>query len=108
MSTSAIDQRGALARDVTVTDDTLTVELLDGRTISVPLGRYPRLQYGSQSERDNWRFIGQASGIHWPDLDEDISVAGLVGGQPSQESQTSLARWLGHRGESRGNAAHGA
>jgi hypothetical protein len=83
---------------VVVTDDTLTVDLSDGRTLSVPLAWYPRLLYGSADERQNWRLIGQGVGVHWPELDEDISVEGLLAGQPSSESQRSLKRWLESRG----------
>ena len=82
------------AEEVTVTDDTLTAELADGRTISVPLAWYPRLVHATQQERDNWRLIGGGRGIHWPDLDEDLSVEGLVIGQPSGEGQRSFKRWL--------------
>ena len=82
---------------VVVTEDTLTVDLSDGRTLSVPLGWYPRLLYGSAAERQRWQLIGQGVGIHWPELDEDISVEGLLAGQPSAESQRSLKRWLESR-----------
>jgi hypothetical protein len=71
----------ALAVSVAVTDDALTAELEDGRTISVPLPWYPRLLNGTMAERHNWRLIGRGSGIHWPDLDEDISVEGLLAGR---------------------------
>ncbi|MFQ5796204.1 MAG: DUF2442 domain-containing protein [Candidatus Bipolaricaulia bacterium] len=84
-------------RGVTVTEDTLTVELSDGRAISVPLAWYPRLLHGTSEERNNWRFIGEGEGIHWPDLDEDISVENLVFGKPSGESQASFKRWLEKR-----------
>jgi len=77
-----------------VTEDTLTVDLADGRTISVPLAWYPRLQNGSRKERSNWRMIGKGEGIHWPDLDEDISVENLLAGKPSGESQASFKRWI--------------
>ncbi len=87
---------------LTTTEDALTVDLLDGRTISVPLGWYPRLLHGSPAERAHWRLIQGGEGIHWPDLDEDISVEGLVLGWPSGESQVSLERWL--RGRSRSAA----
>jgi len=80
--------------DVIVADDTLTIELSDGRTISVPLAWYPRLLHGSPEERAQWRLIGQGAGIHWPDLDEDVSVEGLLAGRPSGESQASFKRWL--------------
>jgi hypothetical protein len=82
------------ATQVRVTDDALTVELSDGRTLSVPLAWYPRLVHGTAQERERWRFIGRGEGIHWPDLDEDISVANLLAGKPSGESQGSLKRWL--------------
>jgi hypothetical protein len=83
---------------VTVTDDTLSSDLSDGRTISVPLAWYPRLLHGSVEERNDWRFIGSGSGIHWNQLDEDISVRNLIFGQPSGESQKSFQRWLSSRG----------
>jgi hypothetical protein len=94
MSTLVVDADSILATAVSVTDDTLTVELTDGRSLSVPLAWYPRLQHGTPRERSNWRLIGRGDGIHWPDLDEDISIAGLVAGRPSGESPQSLERWL--------------
>lgn len=97
MSSSAIDLRPVIAQGVTITDDALTVDLADGRTISVPLAWYPRLLHGTPTERTNWRFIGQGEGIHWPDLDEDISIDGLLAGRSSGESQSSLQRWLDSR-----------
>ncbi|MDT5063121.1 MAG: hypothetical protein QOH63_3580 [Acidobacteriota bacterium] len=87
----------AKAQNVIVTDDTLAVDLNDGRTISVPLAWYPRLLNGTPEERSNWRFIGDKEGIHWPDLDEDISVENLLRGKPSGESQNSFKRWLEKR-----------
>jgi hypothetical protein len=83
--------------DVTVTDDSLTVDLADGRTVSVPVEWYPRLARGTPQEQKNWRLIGRGAGIHWPDLDEDISLENLLLGQPSGESQKSLQRWLANR-----------
>jgi hypothetical protein len=79
---------------VRVVDDALSVDLVDGRTISVPLAWYPRLAHGTPDERNRWRLIGEGEGIHWPDLDEDISVEGLLAGRPSGESDASLRRWL--------------
>jgi hypothetical protein len=79
---------------VTLTADSIVVDLADGRTVSAPLAWYPRLVHGSQSERGNWRLIGAGEGIHWPDLDEDISMDNLLAGHPSGESQSSLDRWL--------------
>ena len=96
MSTSPLqsDLAEARAQAVTVTDDTLVVELVDGRTITVPLAWYPRLAHGTHAERRHWRFIGQGEGIHWPGLDEDISIDGLLAGRRSGEAQASLRRWL--------------
>jgi hypothetical protein len=85
------------AKDVTLTKEELVVSLVDGRTITVPIMWYPRLSRGTAKERRNWRFIGQGEGIHWPDLDEDISVLNLVLGKPSGESQKSFQRWLESR-----------
>ena len=82
------------AEKVTVTEDALMAELSDGRTISVPLAWYPRLVHAAQEERDNWELIGNGQGIRWPDLDEDLSVEGLIGGRPSGESQKFFKRWL--------------
>ena len=94
MSSSPNDARPVLAQKVTVSDDTLTVDLSDGRTVSVPTDWFPRLSHGSDTERENWRLIGKGEGIHWPDLDEDVSVESLLAGQASGESQSSLERWL--------------
>ena len=91
------------AVDVKVTDDELTVQLEDGRTLTVPLVWYPRLLHGSKRERARWRFIGRGIGIHWPALDEDISVEGLLAGRRSGESQKSLKRWFEGRGSPRPN-----
>jgi Protein of unknown function (DUF2442) len=84
-------------QDVTITDDTLSVNLSDGRTISVPLAWYPRLLNASIEERNGWRTIGQGEGIHWSQLDEDISTKNLILGQPSGESQKSFRKWLSKR-----------
>jgi hypothetical protein len=75
----------------------LEVSLSDGRVISVPLSWYPRLAHASQKERETWKLIGNGLGIHWPDLDEDVSVANLLDGKPSAESQESLSKWLAQR-----------
>jgi hypothetical protein len=74
---------------------------VDGRTISVPLGWYPRLLHGTPEEHNHWRLIGGGEGIHWPDLDEDISVENLLAGKSSGESQRSLKRWLDERASGR-------
>jgi hypothetical protein len=97
MSTLKVEATQARAQHVRVTADTLTVDLTDGRTISVPLAWFPRLLHGSISERNNWRFIAQGQGVHWTDLDEDISVEGLLLGQQSGESLGSLEKWLQSR-----------
>ena len=94
MSTSVIELREATAQNVTVSDDALIVDLADGRTITVPLAWFPRLRHGTPAERTNWRLIGSGEGIHWPDLDEDISVESLLAGRRSGETQESLRRWL--------------
>ena len=78
MSAVVIEIRDIAIQDVAISEDALTVNLLDGRSISVPLAWYPRLWHGTEAERNNWRLIGQGMGIHWPDLDEDISVEGLI------------------------------
>jgi len=85
------------AEKVKVTEDTLSVDLSDGRTISVPLGWFPRLVHATKKERNNWRLIGKGQGIHWPDIDEDISIEGLLAGRPSGESQKSFKKWLAQR-----------
>jgi len=85
------------AENVTVSDDMLCVDLSDGRSISVPLAWYPRLLRATAAERKRWRLIGRGLGIHWEDLDEDISVAGLLAGKPSGESQISFSKWLAKR-----------
>ncbi|NOZ27588.1 MAG: DUF2442 domain-containing protein [Chloroflexi bacterium] len=85
------------AREVRVDEDVLTVELTDGRVISVPLAWYPRLWYGTPEERQNFVLLADGAYIHWPDLDEDLSVMGILLGRRSGESQDSLRRWLESR-----------
>lgn len=82
---------------VEISDDAITVELNDARILSVPLAWYPRLLHGSPEERRNWRLIGNGEGIHWDDLDEDVSVENLLAGRRSGESQESLKKWLSSR-----------
>jgi len=94
MSTLVAEVR---AQNLAITDDSLVVDLSDGRSITVPLAWYPRLQHGTPDERNNFRWIGAREGIHWPDLDEDVSVENLILGQPSGESQDSFRRWLEER-----------
>jgi hypothetical protein len=97
MSTSEIDQATPVAESVSVDADTLTVALADGRTIVVPLVWFPRLSHATAAERAEWRLIGRGEGIHWPKLDEDISVRSLLAGRKSGESGESLKRWLESR-----------
>jgi hypothetical protein len=97
MTILAIELRMASVQNVTVTDDALTVDLSDGRTVAVPLAWFPRLLQGTPDERKNWRLIGDGEGIHWQDLDEDISVENLILGKPSGESQKSFKQWLEKR-----------
>jgi hypothetical protein len=97
----AINTDNPITARVYVTEDTLTVDLEDGRTLAVPIEWFPRLVHATPDERGNWRLIGRGEGIHWPALDEDISVAGLLAGIPSRESQQSLKRWLAGRASAR-------
>jgi hypothetical protein len=101
MTTLAIEFRMVSAQNVQVTDDALIVDLSDGRTVSVPLAWFPRLLHGTPEERNKWRLIGDGEGIHWSDLDEDISVENLILGKPSGESQRSFKRWLEARAGSK-------
>ena len=97
MNTSVIEAGIVRAQSVEVTEDSLIIDLTDGRTISAPLAWYPRLLHGSKTERNNCRFIGEGIGIHWEDLDEDISVENVLFGKPSGESQRSFKKWLKER-----------
>jgi hypothetical protein len=97
MSSLAIEIQEASARQVSVSEDSLTVDLVDGRTIIVPLVWYPRLWYGTPEERARFEIIGDGTLIHWPALDEDLSISGLLAGRHSGESQSSLKRWLEER-----------
>ena len=99
MSSLAVENQSPLATQVKITRETLSVEIADGRTISAPLAWYPRLSHATEDERNSWRLIGGGRGIHWPALDEDISVANLLAGQPSAESQTSFKKWLAARSQ---------
>ena len=94
MTSLATEVRIPTIQNITVTEDALVADLTDGRTMSVPLAWYPRLLYSTQKERNNWRLIGKGEGIHWLDLDEDISVENMLLGKPSGESQPSLKQWL--------------
>jgi len=97
MRTSSPAIEAATIKNVRVTNRALIVELNDGRTVSAPVEWYPRLAHGSMKERQRWQLIGPGIGIHWPALDEDISVDGLLRGLPSGESAESFKRWLALR-----------
>ena len=85
------------AVEVSFSEDAMGVALDDGRTVSVPITWYPRLLAGTPEERMRFELIGDVEGIHWPDLDEDISVEGILAGRRSAESDASLARWMASR-----------
>ena len=101
MSISGSELREAIAQSVRDTDEALVADLADGRTIAVPLAWFPRLAHGTPTERANWRLITGGEGIHWPDLDEDISVESLLAGSRSAETQESLGRWIERRESTR-------
>jgi len=100
MNTLTIESKAAI-QHVEVTEDSLVVDLTDGRTVSVPVAWYPRLMQGTPQERSHWRLIGKGEGIHWQDLDEDISVENILLGRPSGESQQSFKRWIEARKQQR-------
>ncbi|MBN1901616.1 DUF2442 domain-containing protein [Candidatus Sumerlaeota bacterium] len=97
MSISEVKVELPKAINISVTRDTLSLDLIDGRTISVPLEWFPRLVHATIKERNNWRLIGKNEGIHWEDIDEDISIEGLLAGRTSGESQESFNKWLEQR-----------
>jgi len=88
MSTSEI-RPGERVKDVHFAEDTLSVDMVDGRTITVPLAWYPRLLHATMQQRQNWRICGGGFGIHWPDIDEDISTEGLLRGAPAPRGTMS-------------------
>ena len=98
MNTSTIEIKAGI-QHVEVTEDSLVVDLTDGRTVSVPIAWYPRLMHGTIEERAHCRLIGNGEGIHWPELDEDISVENILLGRPSGEGQQSFKKWLERRTE---------
>ncbi|MGQ0457538.1 MAG: DUF2442 domain-containing protein [Hyphomicrobium sp.] len=97
MNISAHELNIPRALSVRFSVDALIVDLSDGRSLSIPLSWYPRLRHATAVERDNWRLIGGGEGIAWPQIEEDLSVEGLIAGRPSQESQSSLGKWLAAR-----------
>ena len=94
MNSLAAEVQETRAQSVTVSEDSLTIDLVDGRTIAVPLVWYPRLWHGTTEERGHFEIFGDGAYIHWPDLDEDLTVAGLLLGRRSGESPQSLKKWL--------------
>ena len=97
MSSLAVEVQEARAKSVKVSNEGLTVDLVDGRTVMVPLAWFPRLWHGTPQERSHFEIFGDGAYIHWPDLDEDLTVAGLLAGQRSGESPQSLKKWLDSR-----------
>jgi hypothetical protein len=97
MNSLVVVEREAVASTVEVTDDELIVSLVDGRRISVPLVWYPRLSHATQKERESYELMGRGTGIHWPLIDEDLSISGILRGNPSYESEKSLRGWLEER-----------
>ncbi len=95
--TTLVIERDVFAVDVSFSEDAMSISLDDGRTISVPLAWYPRLLSGTSEERERFELIGDGEGIHWPDLDEDISVESILAGRRSSESSSSLAGWKERR-----------
>jgi len=90
-------EKEPLAKEIKVTNDNLVVDLIDGRSLTVPLSWYPRLLHASQEERQNWQLLGEGYAIEWIDLDEHIGVEGLLAGRQSGESNSSFQRWLKSR-----------
>lgn len=82
---------GERVREVRVTDDAVSIDLFDGRTITVPLAWYPRLLHASSEQRSNWRIAGGGYGVHWPDLDEDLTTQGLLQGAPAPRGRAKAA-----------------
>jgi hypothetical protein len=97
MGTSTAEARAPAAVRARILNEAVIVDLRDGRTVTAPLTWYPRLLHGSARERRNWRLIGGGVGIHWPDLDEDLSIEAMLAGRPSAESRASLKKWLSNR-----------
>jgi hypothetical protein len=98
MNTSIIEIQEARAQEVQIDDESLIIALVDGRTIIAPIVWYPRLWYGNKEERQDFQILGDGSHIHWPALDEDLSVMGILAGRRSGESAKSLKKWLTARG----------
>jgi len=91
MTTNTVEATEPLAREVAVSEDELIVSLADGRKLSVPLVWFPRLLHASQEQRNRFELIGEGEGIHWEELDEDISVAGLLRGVRASQASSQPA-----------------
>jgi hypothetical protein len=104
MNSSLVEIDTALASRVTVTKDSLAVELVDGRTVTVPVVWYPRLSHATTKERNGWTLIAGGRGIHWPNIDEDVSLSNLLLGRRSGESQQSFKQWLARRNNRKGRS----
>lgn len=89
--TTSEPKAGERVKDVHVTEDAISVDLFDGRTITVPLTWYPRLLHATPEQRANWRIAGAGYGIHWPDIDEDLSTQGLLQGAPAPRGAAKAA-----------------
>lgn len=96
MSTLTLEH-DPLAVALSFTDQIMMIELADGRSLSVPISWYPRLSHATQAERANWQLLGKGYAIEWPDLDEHVSLTGLLAGNRSGESEVSFRRWLATR-----------
>src|SRR5712692_6970874 len=107
MSSLAVEIQEARAQSARLTEEALAIDLVDGRTIIVPLGWFPRLWHGTPQERSHFEIFGDGAYIHWPDLDEDLTVAGLLAGRRSGESPQSLKKWLQSRIGKHGGADKG-
>lgn len=89
--TTSQPRAGEGIKDVLINDDKLSADLVDGRTITVPLTWYPKLLHATAAQRSNWRIAGGGFGIHWPDIDEDLSSEGLLRGAPAPGSNPAAA-----------------
>lgn len=96
--TTLVLEADPVAVDIEMNDNTFTVNLTDGRALTVPLEWYPRLSHATQTERNNCQLLGGGYAIEWPDLDEHIGVEGLLAGRRSGESEHSIQRWRSTRG----------
>src|SRR5487761_2770162 len=97
MTASSLELDVPPVADVRVGPRRLYFHLTDGRTVSAPTDWFPRLAHGSVRERRNWEIVGAGFGVHWPELDEDISVENLLRGQRSVEHERSFRSWLESR-----------